>query len=116
MSDSDWVLTIIDVTLTPPTSSPLAFHLKRQDPRIGTVCGKLLTMSAGFDFPEKPVVDSTGIYFTHLFVIWILRGSLEYDSSPTTASTSMYWCHRRRPRYATAAENDRRYFARRRIL
>jgi hypothetical protein len=26
---------------------------------VGTVCGKLLTMSAGFDLPEKPVVDST---------------------------------------------------------
>ena len=36
-------------------------------------------MSAGFDFPEKPVVDSTGIYFTpnlrHLD-----RGSLEQDN------------------------------------
>ncbi|HVV46113.1 MAG TPA: hypothetical protein VHC72_12955, partial [Bryobacteraceae bacterium] len=39
----------------------------------------LLTMSATFDFPEKPMVDSTGIYFTpnlrHLD-----RGSLEIDN------------------------------------
>jgi GT2 family glycosyltransferase len=43
------------------------------------VCGKLLTMTSTFDFPEKPVVDSTGIYFTpnlrHLD-----RGSLEVDN------------------------------------
>ena len=49
------------------------------DARVGTVCGKLLTMSDGFDFPEKPVVDSTGIYFTpnlrHLD-----RGSLQPDN------------------------------------
>lgn len=49
------------------------------DARVGTVCGKLLTMTAGFDFPEEPLVDSTGIYFTpnlrHLD-----RGSLEVDN------------------------------------
>jgi GT2 family glycosyltransferase len=49
------------------------------DPRVGTVCGKLLTMTATFDFPEEPLVDSTGIYFTpnlrHLD-----RGSLEVDN------------------------------------
>ncbi len=49
------------------------------DARVGTVCGKLLTMSSTFDFPEKPLVDSTGIYFTpnlrHLD-----RGSLEVDN------------------------------------
>jgi len=49
------------------------------DGRVGTVCGKLLTMTAGFDFPEQPLVDSTGIYFTpnlrHLD-----RGSLEVDN------------------------------------
>ena len=46
---------------------------------MGTVCGKLLTMTAGFDFPEEPLVDSTGIYFTpnlrHLD-----RGSLQVDN------------------------------------
>src|SRR6202140_417611 len=49
------------------------------EPRVGTVCGKLLTMTSTFDFPEKPKVDSTGIYFTpnlrHLD-----RGSLEVDN------------------------------------
>src|ERR1700722_18238180 len=79
MSDSDWVLTLNpDVLLLPDFITALV-HAGNQDPRIGTVCGKLLTMSAGFDFPEKPVVDSTGIYFTpnlrHLD-----RGSLQPDN------------------------------------
>jgi GT2 family glycosyltransferase len=46
---------------------------------VGTVCGKLLTMSSTFDFGDKPTVDSTGIFFTpnlrHLD-----RGSLEVDN------------------------------------
>lgn len=49
------------------------------DPRVGTVCGKLLTMTATFDFPEQPLVDSTGIYFTPN-VRHLDRGSLEVDN------------------------------------
>jgi GT2 family glycosyltransferase len=79
MSDSDWVLTLNpDVLLLPDFITALV-HAGNQDPRIGTVCGKLLTMSAGFDFPEKPVVDSTGIYFTPT-LRHLDRGSLEFDN------------------------------------
>jgi GT2 family glycosyltransferase len=79
MSDSDWVLTLNpDVLLLPDFITALV-HAGNLDPRIGTVCGKLLTMSAGFDFPEKPVVDSTGIYFTPT-LRHLDRGSLEYDN------------------------------------
>jgi GT2 family glycosyltransferase len=79
MSDSDWVLTLNpDVLLLPDFITALV-HAGNQDPKIGTVCGKLLTMSAGFDFPEKPVVDSTGIYFTPT-LRHLDRGSLEYDN------------------------------------
>jgi len=79
MSDSDWVLTLNpDVLLLPDFITALV-HAGNQDQRIGTVCGKLLTMSAGFDFPEKPVVDSTGIYFTPT-LRHLDRGSLEYDN------------------------------------
>ncbi len=79
LSRSEWVLTLNpDVLLLPDFLTALV-HAGNLDPSIGTVCGKLLTMSAGFDFPEKPVVDSTGIYFTpnlrHLD-----RGSLEFDN------------------------------------
>jgi GT2 family glycosyltransferase len=79
MSDSDWVLTLNpDVLLLPDFITALV-HAGNLDSRIGTVCGKLLTMSAGFDFPEKPVVDSTGIYFTPT-LRHLDRGSLEYDN------------------------------------
>jgi GT2 family glycosyltransferase len=79
MSDSGWVLTLNpDVLLLPDFITALV-HAGNLDPRIGTVCGKLLTMSAGFDFPEKPVVDSTGIFFTPT-LRHLDRGSLEYDN------------------------------------
>src|SRR6202162_2832720 len=79
MSDSDWVLTLKRDFLLLPDFITSLVHAGNQDPRIGTVCGKLLTMSAGFDFPEKPVVDSTGIYFTPT-LRHLDRGSLEYDN------------------------------------
>jgi GT2 family glycosyltransferase len=49
------------------------------DRRIGTVCGKLLTMTAHFEIPEKPVVDSTGIYFNPM-LRHLDRGSQEVDN------------------------------------
>ena len=49
------------------------------DSHIGTVCGKLLTMSAHFEIPEKPVVDSTGIYFNPM-LRHLDRGSQEVDN------------------------------------
>src|SRR4029077_17994731 len=79
LSNAEWVLTLNpDVLLLQGFIEALvnAGHL---DPRVGTVCGKLLTMSSLLDFPDKPLVDSTGIYFTpnlrHLD-----RGSLEVDN------------------------------------
>ena len=47
--------------------------------RIGTVCGKLLTMTTHFEIPEKPVVDSTGIYFNPM-LRHLDRGSQEVDN------------------------------------
>lgn len=79
LSDSEWVLTLNpDVLLLQGFLEALVVA-GGIDPRVGTVCGKLLTMTAGFDFPEEPLVDSTGIYFTpnlrHLD-----RGSLQVDN------------------------------------
>jgi GT2 family glycosyltransferase len=79
LSDSDWVLTLNPDVLLLPDFITALIHAGNLDPRIGTVCGKLLTMSAGFDFPEKPVVDSTGIFFTPT-LRHLDRGSLEYDN------------------------------------
>jgi GT2 family glycosyltransferase len=79
LSDSDWVLTLNPDVLLLPDFIEALVHAGHLDSRIGTVCGKLLTMSSGFDFPEKPVVDSTGIYFTPT-LRHLDRGSLEIDN------------------------------------
>jgi hypothetical protein len=51
----------------------------KNDPGVGSVCGKLLAMSPDFHIESRPRVDSTGIYFTpnlrHLD-----RGSREIDN------------------------------------
>lgn len=79
LSSSEWVLTLNPDVLLLKDFIEALVTAGNLDPRVGTVCGKLLTMTAGFDFPEEPVVDSTGIYFTpnlrHLD-----RGSLEVDN------------------------------------
>jgi GT2 family glycosyltransferase len=49
------------------------------DPKIGTVCGKLLSILSSFDLPEKQLVDSTGIYFTPM-LRHLDRGSQEVDN------------------------------------
>jgi len=79
MSDSEWVLTLNPDVLLLQGFLEALVTAGSLDPKVGTVCGKLLTMTAGFDFPEEPLVDSTGIYFTpnlrHLD-----RGSLQVDN------------------------------------
>lgn len=79
LSRGDWVLTLNpDMLLTPNFIEALmeAGHL---DPRVGTVCGKLLTMTASFSLPQEPLVDSTGIYFTPM-LRHLDRGSQEVDN------------------------------------
>ncbi len=49
------------------------------DPKAGSICGKLLTIRATFDLPEKQLVDSTGIYFTPM-LRHLDRGSQEVDN------------------------------------
>jgi GT2 family glycosyltransferase len=79
LSSSEWVLTLNPDVLLLRGFIEALVNAGNLDPKVGTVCGKLLTMTSGFDFPEKPLVDSTGIYFTpnlrHLD-----RGSLEIDN------------------------------------
>src|SRR5579885_932707 len=79
LSRGDWILTLNpDVLLLPNFIQPLV-ESGRMDPRIGTVCGKLLTILANFDLPDKPLVDSTGIYFTPM-LRHLDRGSQEVDN------------------------------------
>ena len=79
LSGGDWALTLNpDVLLLPGFIQSLV-EAGQCDPEVGTVCGKLLTMSAHFEIPDKPVVDSTGIYFNPM-LRHLDRGSLEVDN------------------------------------
>jgi GT2 family glycosyltransferase len=79
LSDSEWVLTLNPDVLLLKGFLEALITAGNLDDRVGTVCGKLLNMTADFEFGDKPLVDSTGIYFTpnlrHLD-----RGSLQVDN------------------------------------
>src|SRR6202163_3092328 len=78
LSSAEWVLTLNPDVLLLQGFIEALVNAGNLDPKVRSVCGKLLTMTSGFDFPEQPKVDSTGIYFTpnlrHLD-----RGSLQVD-------------------------------------
>ncbi len=79
LSCGEWVLTLNpDVLLLGGFIQALveAGHIHS---KIGSVCGKLLTMRATFDIPDSPLVDSTGIYFTPM-LRHLDRGSQEVDN------------------------------------
>src|SRR6476646_9262391 len=79
LSSGEWVLTLNPDMLLLPDFIQALVDAGRLDQKIGTVCGKLLTIQASFDLPEKQLIDSTGIYFTpmrrHLD-----RGSQQVDN------------------------------------
>ncbi|MFL6448903.1 MAG: glycosyltransferase family 2 protein [Bryobacteraceae bacterium] len=60
----EWVLALNpDVRLEPNFVTELV-AAGETEASVGTVCGKLLSMGDDFRIPEKPVIDSTGIFFT----------------------------------------------------
>lgn len=64
LSSGEWVLTLNpDVLLLQNFIEELVLA-GTVDGKAGTVCGKLLSISATFDLPDQQLVDSTGIYFT----------------------------------------------------
>jgi GT2 family glycosyltransferase len=79
MSRGEWVLTLNPDVLLLPNFIQALVDAGQFDPQIGTVCGKLLTMTSHFEIPEKPVVDSTGIYFNPM-LRHLDRGSREVDN------------------------------------
>ena len=82
-SRGDWILTLNpDVLLLPDFIQELV-DAGNVDSKCGTVCGKLLSITATFDLPEKQLVDSTGIYFTPM-LRHLDRGSLEVDNGHYT--------------------------------
>jgi len=75
----EWVLTLNpDVLLMNDFIEELVLA-GQSDKKAGTVCGKLLALKANFEIPDKPRVDSTGIYFTPM-LRHLDRGSQEVDN------------------------------------
>jgi GT2 family glycosyltransferase len=63
-ADADWLLALNpDVRLTPGFAGAL-LEATQMDAAIGSVCGKLLGMTAALEIPAEPILDSTGIFFT----------------------------------------------------
>ncbi|MBS1827180.1 MAG: glycosyltransferase family 2 protein [Acidobacteria bacterium] len=79
LSASDWVLTLNPDVLLLPNFIESMVEAGQVDPKVGTVCGKLLAISATFDLPDTPMVDSTGMYFTPM-LRHLDRGSQEVDN------------------------------------
>src|ERR1019366_1254389 len=79
MSSGDWVLTLNPDVLLLPNFIQALVDAGHVNPRVGTVCGKLLAILASFDLPDRPLVDSTGIYFTPM-LRHLDRGSQEVDN------------------------------------
>lgn len=79
LSTADWILTLNPDVLLLPNFIDALVQAGDLDSNAGTVCGKLLTIRATFDLPEKQLVDSTGIYFTPT-LRHLDRGSQEVDN------------------------------------
>jgi GT2 family glycosyltransferase len=79
LSNGDWVLTLNPDVLLLPNFIQALVDAGSVDPKVGSVCGKLLTIRASFDLPDKQLVDSTGIYFTPM-LRHLDRGSQEVDN------------------------------------
>lgn len=79
MAGGAWILTLNPDVLLLPNFIESLVRAGRLHPRIGSVCGKLLSMTSTFDIPTKPLVDSTGIYFNPM-LRHLDRGSQETDN------------------------------------
>jgi GT2 family glycosyltransferase len=79
LAQGAWVLTLNPDVLLLPGFIRALVDGGRLDPRIGAVCGKLLTMTPQFEIPAKAVVDSTGIYFNPM-LRHLDRGSQQVDN------------------------------------
>jgi GT2 family glycosyltransferase len=78
LSNGDWILTLNPDVLLMPNFIQALVDAAYTDPKVGTVCGKLLSIRATFDLPDEQLVDSTGIYFTPT-LRHLDRGSQEVD-------------------------------------
>jgi GT2 family glycosyltransferase len=79
LAKGSWVLTLNPDVLLLPNFIEALVDAGQVDSKIGTVCGKLLTMKATMELPEQTLVDSTGIYFTPM-MRHLDRGSQQVDN------------------------------------
>ena len=79
LSNGEWILTLNPDVLLMPNFIQALVDAAHVDPKVGTVCGKLLSIRATFDLPEEQLVDSTGIYFTPM-LRHLDRGSQDVDN------------------------------------
>jgi GT2 family glycosyltransferase len=79
LSGGEWVLTLNPDVLLLPNFIGALVEAGHVDPKVGSVCGKLLTIRPTFDLPDTQLVDSTGIYFTPM-LRHLDRGSQEVDN------------------------------------
>ena len=63
-SRADWVLALNPDVLLESDFVRRLLAAAAPDPKVGSACGKLLSIGAGFDPLPEPRIDSTGIYFT----------------------------------------------------
>ena len=82
-SRADWVLTLNPDVLLLPHFIRNLWEAGQSDPTAGTVCGKLLSINAGFRPLDEPLLDSTGIFFTpamrHFDRGWHEPDSADFD-------------------------------------
>lgn len=60
----DWVLSLNPDALLSREFIARLVAAGEMDERVGTVCGRLLSIGPGFEPLDRPRIDSTGIYFT----------------------------------------------------
>ena len=79
LSCGAWVLTLNPDVFLLPNFIQVLVQAGELDSKIGTVCGKLLSMTSRLEIPETPLVDSTGIYFNPM-LRHLDRGSRQVDN------------------------------------
>ncbi len=79
LANGEWILTLNPDVLMMPNFIQALVDAGDIDPKVGTVCGKLLSIRPTFDLLDEQLVDSTGIYFTPM-LRHLDRGSQEIDN------------------------------------
>ncbi len=79
LSSGDWVLTLNPDVLLHTDFVRELVAAGQIDKRVGSVCGKLLTIKSTFEIPDEQRVDSTGIFFNPM-LRHLDRGSQEIDN------------------------------------